>query len=676
MRGQEFAGACVRIAGRCVRVGGAFVLGVLLIAALAAAALVYGGPPALKWAIVHPGSSLIGRAIVIDGPVQVHWGDPSRVVINGLHVANARWGGPADILTAKRVELSIYVCSLVFTPVRIPVLTISGGELHLEKSPEGVGNWTFGNPAPSKRTSFPLLKHFEVKNSTLSYLNQKTKQQTRLALADLTLDEPSVDAPARVTASGELAGSFAQEPVKFEATFGPLASLRNPAKPYPVKINGSIGDVAAVIDGTAAEPLDFNGLDLRLSLSGSGIDHIAAIMGVPMPELPPFRGTGVLKGGLGKYQLNALTLKTGVSDLDGGLDIDTTPDVPRITANLTSSRIALGDFKGLYGGKPEHAAPTEAQQSAADARVIPATKIETKKLPGIDLALNFYGTNIESAGGLPFERVTLGVRIHDGELAIDPLTFHVALGDVSLHAIFDPFTQTSPPRLRADIDIRHVDLHRLLSAPSKPPVVRETAGNAGGFVKLETTGASLREFAARMNGDAGLFVENGKVSDLLQQLAPVDVLRTLGVLVTGDKPQPLTCLVTRFDIKSGVATASTMLAKMPDTTIIGSGDLDFRNEALNFQLKPYNNGFTLLSLRTPIDIGGTLKKPTFQIEKTGLVAKLAAAVGLGVLFPPAAILPLIDTGLGPNNACHAAYAAQRPPGQETTQSGSSAPGHK
>jgi hypothetical protein len=37
-------------------------------------------------------------------------------------------------------------------------------------------------------------------------------------------------------------------------------------------------------------------------------------------------------------------------------------------------------------------------------------------------------------------------------------------------------------------------------------------------------------------------------------------------------------------------------------------------------------------------------------------------VGLGVLFPPAALLPLIDTGLGEKSAGSAAFAAQRPPG--------------
>jgi hypothetical protein len=42
-----------------------------------------------------------------------------------------------------------------------------------------------------------------------------------------------------------------------------------------------------------------------------------------------------------------------------------------------------------------------------------------------------------------------------------------------------------------------------------------------------------------------------------------------------------------------------------------------------------------------------------------------------VLFPPAAVLPLIDVGLGQKNSCSRAYAAQRPPGNPEPKTGSS-----
>jgi hypothetical protein len=67
-------------------------------------------------------------------------------------------------------------------------------------------------------------------------------------------------------------------------------------------------------------------------------------------------------------------------------------------------------------------------------------------------------------------------------------------------------------------------------------------------------------------------------------------------------------------------------------------------------------------LRTPVKVDGTLAKSEYTLRPEGLVARLGAAIGLGIIAPPAALLALIDTGLGGENACSKAYAKQAPPG--------------
>jgi AsmA family protein len=252
-------------------------------------------------------------------------------------------------------------------------------------------------------------------------------------------------------------------------------------------------------------------------------------------------------------------------------------------------------------------------------------------------------------------------------LTVKPLRFRTADGDVDLNLRFTPFTAKSPPRLGAEIDVRHIDLHKFLRNQSSD-LVKQTAGTVGGFVKIDSNGVSLRELLARMNGDAGFFMENGQVSDLLQRLAPIDVLGALGVYASGDKPVPINCLVSRFAISDGVASLSTLLLDTNDTQISGEGAINFASEGLSLSFKPQNKHFTLVSLRAPVDVGGTLAKPNFNIKAGELVARLGAATGLGILFPPAALLPLVDTGLGEKNACSAAYAAQQPPGNPQPRS--------
>jgi uncharacterized protein involved in outer membrane biogenesis len=184
-----------------------------------------------------------------------------------------------------------------------------------------------------------------------------------------------------------------------------------------------------------------------------------------------------------------------------------------------------------------------------------------------------------------------------------------------------------------------------------PDMVKQTAGTAGGFIKIDTSGVTMREFLQRMNGDAGIFMENGQLSQLLEQIAPINVLGALGVYVLGGKPVQINCFVSRFDIKQGTATAATLLFDTVNETIVGEGNVNFADETPYLRLVPYNKSFTVVTLRSPVDVRGTFKKPQYHIEAGGLAARLGAAVGLGILFPPAALLPLVDTGLGDNNAC-------------------------
>jgi len=93
------------------------------------------------------------------------------------------------------------------------------------------------------------------------------------------------------------------------------------------------------------------------------------------------------------------------------------------------------------------------------------------------------------------------------------------------------------------------------------------------------------------------------------------------------------------------------------------GEINFASETLSLSLKPQNKHFALVSLRSPVDVGGPLAKPSFHIKTGALIGRLGAAAGLGLVFPPAA-LPLIDIGRGEQNACAAAYSAQPPPGND------------
>lgn len=652
---------------RFLRIAGWVLAAIVAIVVAAGVALWTGGGRVAAWAIEHPMSAAMGRQITLNGPLTIAWGSPMRIVAQGISVANASWGTAPDMLSARRLEIEFYPWSLVSGATRIALTEIEGASLLLETNADGVGNWKFSNAAPKKRKHFPVLQHLVIRDSALRWHNGRTDARTEIDVAALNLAAP--DPNGAVNIDGE--GRFQDMPIKLAAEVGPLAALRNATKPYPVTLHGSLGGMRLDIEGQVAQPLDFSGVDLRLSLAGQGLAALADKLGIPLPALPPFRGTAKLQGGQGDWRLDAMSLKLGASDLEGGIAIDTNAQVPQLTANFTSSYLDLADFSGAVGARPTKAGMAAAPH-APGGRVIPDMPIPVHKLPDVDAQFDFYGTRIRSSGGIPLQAVTLALGLQNGELTLKPLRFRVASGNLALNAHFTPWVKEGAPRLDADFSLSQVNLQQLFDRPSMPGPLRQTRGTLGGYMKIRTTGVSLRQFLGSMNGEAGIFMQHGEFSQLMQKLAPIDVLESLGVLLKGDRPLPINCLVSHFDVKDGVATASTLLFDTSDTEIVGSGNVNFASETLYLDLNPYNKTPAPLSLRTPIHVRGTFAKPQFSINPTGLLARLGAAVGLGIAFPPAALLALADTGLGSNNACARAFA-QHPAGSEA-QSGGSAPG--
>jgi AsmA family protein len=646
---------------RIVRILG-WIAGCLVILLVAGGIILYfGGAPVVVWALEHPVSSAIGRQITV-GKLSLEWGAPSRIVAEDFHLANASWGSEPEMFAAKRLEIDLFARSLIFGPTHVPFVSLDGARLLIETSDKGEGNWKMAlkSTAPQKRGQSPDIEQVAVTDSVFVYRNGETKAQSEVEIAKLRLHEKTPSDPLAIAANG----TFQQQKMQLDGTVGALNDLRDTSKPYPIKLKAGLGDIQLAADGGIDAPMDFDGVDLKLQLKGKNLDKLGDALGVPLPEFPDFHGTTELVGGNGRWELKSLALALGKSDLQGGIAFDTTPQVPTLRANLTSKYIDLADFQGLYGSKPADSS-TPRKPADPSGRVLPDTKIAVGKLPGLNAEVTFDSTRIKATGDLPIERVSLGLKLQDGAITVQPLRFHVAHGDVDLNLGFTPFTRKGPPHLTGAIDVRHVDLHELLhDAGTK--LLTQTAGIVGGFIKIDTAGTSTRELLAAMNGDAGIFMENGQISALLQQLAPINVLGALGVYVAGDKPVPINCLVSRFDIKSGVATASTLVLDTPDTNIAGSGNLNFASETIYLSLTPRNKSLTAVSLRTPVDIQGTFGKPAFNVEAGGLAARLGATIGLGIVFPPAAILPLVDIGLGESNTCSAAYAA-RPAGETTSE---------
>jgi hypothetical protein len=78
-----------------------------------------------------------------------------------------------------------------------------------------------------------------------------------------------------------------------------------------------------------------------------------------------------------------------------------------------------------------------------------------------------------------------------------------------------------------------------------------------------------------------------------------------------------------------------------DAVINMDGHIDLRTEQMDLGIHPHTKGLRVISLRSPLYVKGTFKNPHVGVSAGALAVRGGAVVGLGLINPFAALLPLI-----------------------------------
>jgi hypothetical protein len=172
-----------------------------------------------------------------------------------------------------------------------------------------------------------------------------------------------------------------------------------------------------------------------------------------------------------------------------------------------------------------------------------------------------------------------------------------------------------------------------------------------GRIDLAGHGNSIADMLGTADGSVHLGMGQGRFSNLLLELAGLDVAESLKFLLGKDRTVPVRCAYGLFDVDNGVMHARAFAFDTTDTVLFGSGKINLQQETLALELRPKPKDVSPFSLRGPLEISGTLKDPHFRPKAKPLLARAAAAVALYAIAPPAALLAFIETGPGEDTAC-------------------------
>jgi uncharacterized protein involved in outer membrane biogenesis len=601
-------------------------------------------------------SSALGRQVAIQH-LHVRLGRVTEVAATGITIANPEnfssdFGALATIdqlIVAANISDYLFHHAIV-----LPVIEIDHPVADVRQHGDGSNNYTLHLAGSGKSNGpAPQIGRLIINDGAATIVMPRDKTNFRLTIntkpapADSFITGDVIDIDANGTYSGApVTGSFIG---------GALLSLRDPSNPYPFDLHVQNGTTHASLIGTIEDPASFGGANLQLAFSGQDMSNLYQLTGIPIPSTPPYSITGRLNYAASAIRIDDLQGRLGSSDIEGKLSETTPTDGSRrlVTADLASRQVNLADLAGFLGGTPGTTATpgqdaaTKAKIAAANAspNLLPATPINLPKINAANVELRYHGAHINNRD-VPFDNLYVNLSIENGRITVHPLNFAVATGTIASDFDLDP--EDGVLHTKANIDFRHLPLARLMKA------THAFAGDGvvGGSAHLTATGNSVAAMLGHGNGGLQLFMNQGGdinalLVDLIGLQAGDGILSALGV------PQKTTiqCLVSDFSLTDGLVDTKTLLLATSEANVLGSGTVNLNSEKLDMHIATQATHFQIGSLSTPINIGGTMKHPSVLPAPGPLAARAGGAIGLGILFPPLALIPTIRLGLGDKNAC-------------------------
>ena len=295
-------------------------------------------------------SDAIGRELRINGEFQPEVGFTTRVVATDVTLANADWSDDPWMVSVDRLAGEIDLLSILFGPITIGDVEISGARVLFETNDDGRFNWALGSGEPSEASSDDgspvelVIGHALVNDLQLVY----TAQQSDPLDATLTHIEFSDDGTGMLDL--DLAGSIGKSPVEISGRLGTFIGLINVGA-VENDLSGHLGSIEFESRGRIAELATLGGADLTVAVHGPDLIAASEIFGLSTIESGPFQvDLGVRPAADGSNLELAASVGAMTAEIGGTIDSLTDPGVVDLTVNASGPNVAVvGAFANVEG---------------------------------------------------------------------------------------------------------------------------------------------------------------------------------------------------------------------------------------------------------------------------------------------------------------------------------------
>ena len=608
-------------------------------------------------------SDQLGRRFEITRHLSVNLGFTTRVSAEGIEITNPEWANDPYLLKADAAEFDIKLLPLLRGKVVLPNIRLTQPRIGLQSQPDGQRTWAFSHDTSEKGTA-PQIGSFIVDQGSVSYIAKA--QGADLDIQFSLTSESGNDLPLSFKATGRWNnGAFAAN----GRTGGALQFSKDYKAPFPVEVNVVAGKTRLQAKGSLDDLSTLAGIDATFDLQGENLDDLFGLLGVVLPATPPYKLSGKLDKKEKIWAVSQIQGLLGKSDLSGALSFDQSSTVPKLTGKVQSKIMDFADLAPVIGMMPSDLSTAKAKSAntstvsktalsaankkpapagVASGKVLPRTPLDATKLNAMNADVTYSAADIRHVKELPLDKGSVHVKLNAGVLQLDPVSLGVAGGSVAGTIRID--STVAPAAITTRLDVRALQLNQLF------PTVENTKtgfGKFSGQFNLTGRGNSVAQMLGSASGDVAILMGKGEISNILLEFMGLDGGEVIKFLVRGDETVQLRCAAAAFDVKQGLMTSRAIVLDTSDTLITGQGKISLANETLDLLFKPQPKDVSILSLRSPLRIGGTFAKTTAGPEASALAGRVGIALVLAAINPLLALAATVETGPGEDADCAA-----------------------
>ncbi len=641
-------------------------------------------------------SEQLGRRFEITRRLSVHLGRTTTVRFDGLEFANPEWASEPYLVKAKAAEFDIKLWPLLLGRVELPRVALFEPQVALQIEPDGRRTWALSRDT-SDSSATPLIGTLTVDQGSLRYraVQQGADIKAQFSLAA----EDSGALPLRY----QLSGKWNNEAFTASGrTGGALGLSRDIGETFPIEVRAQSGKTTLNAKGTVENLKEFTGLNATFEIQGRNLDELYKLAGVVLPSTPPYKLRGQLTKREKLWSVSQMQGALGKSDISGEMGFDASQAVPLLTGRVTSKVLDFEDLMPVIGlpvktsttpvaasksggqqvrsqvsartdskkdNQTDRQISTNTASPALPRKVLPTATLDLVRLKAMNADVIYSALDIRHVEQLPLDKGSVHVKLNQGVIQLEPLILGVAGGTLAGRISVD--VNMLPAAFDMRFDLRAVQLNQLF------PTIQTTKtglGKIGGQVALKGRGNSMAQMLGSASGDVAMLMGKGEISNILLEFLGLDGGEVIKFFLRGDRNVVMRCAAVAFDVKQGLMNSKVIVLDTTDTVINGSGQISLANETVDILLKPEPKDKSILSLRSPLIIGGTFADPTAGPDMVALGARAGLAIALGVVNPLLALLATIETGPGQDADCSGALAIAAKPSSAKPQTAAKSAG--